>query len=146
MLWKHSSPSTGDCQGGTEELQAHQGMHKVSLWWTLQSLSQDQLPHLSAECRRSRVDMGHLSEMRRPSIEEISSGGFTHYWSCQTICAHLGGIAAAIFNLLHSSVTTIPVDDHKMLVRKRHSMLSLTLLNQHSRYDTLIVLSDSMQL
>ena len=91
----HSS-SGGDA-GCAEEAPARGAGRGVNLRrvlrvgsWNILSLSDDQrLPHLSDELSRLRVDIVGLSETRRPGSGEISSRGYTYYWSGTGIGGHL---------------------------------------------------------
>ena len=58
--------------------------------WNVLSLSEDnRLLHLSGEVRRLGVEVAALSQTRRPGTGEISSGGYTYYWSGSANGAHL---------------------------------------------------------
>lgn len=49
--------------------------------WKIHSLHQDeQLPLLSKEMGRLRVEVSALSEVRRPGNGTIGVGGYTYYW------------------------------------------------------------------
>ena len=84
--------------------------------WNVLSLSEDhQLPHLSDELSRLRVDVVGLSETRRPGSGETSSKGFTYYWSGTSNGHHVKGVAIGISpsRLQQPSVVEVaPVDEH----------------------------------
>ena len=84
--------------------------------WNVLSLSEDhQLPHLSDELSRLRVDVVGLSETRRPGSGETSSKGFTYYWSGTSNGHHVKGVAIGISpsRLQQPSVVEgAPVDEH----------------------------------
>ena len=92
--------------------------------WNILSLSEDhRLPHLSDELSRLRVDMVGLSETRRPGSGDISSRGFTYYWSGMSNGARLRGVAIAISSKLQSSVVEVtPVDERIMRLRMKHTL------------------------
>ena len=69
------------------------------------------MPHLSDELSRLRTDTVGLSEMRRPGSGEISSRGFTYYWSSMSNGAHLKGIGIGVSSRLQPSVEVILVDE-----------------------------------
>lgn len=47
----------------------------------LESIEESLFAFLSAELSRPRVDAARILEVRRPGSGEISSGGYTYYWS-----------------------------------------------------------------
>ena len=98
--------------------------------WNILSLSDDhRLPCLSDELRRLRVDIVGLSEVRRPGSGEVSSGGYTYYWSGRGDGAHLGGVAVGISSRLQPSVIGVtPVDERVMLVRLKHTLGFISLI------------------
>ena len=137
--------------------------------WNVQTLSEDhRLPHLSDELSRLRVDMVGLSETRRPGTGEISSKGYSYYWSGMSNGARLRGVAIGISSRLQPSVVEVtPVDERIMQLRLKHSMGFMSVvavyaptemceteekemfyaklelvLDQCPRRDTLIVLGD----
>ncbi|MCP3680346.1 MAG: endonuclease/exonuclease/phosphatase family protein [Gammaproteobacteria bacterium] len=137
--------------------------------WNILNLSKDhQLPLLSGELSRLRVDIVGLSEVRRPGNGEISSGGYTYYWSGMSNGARLRGVAIGISSRLQPSVVEVAlVDERIMRLRMKHSLGFMSLvavyapteiyeleekemfyaklesvLDQCPRRDTLIVLGD----
>ena len=92
--------------------------------WNVLSLSEDhRLPYLSGELRRLRVEVATLSETRRPGSGEISSEGYTYFWSGHSNGARLRGVAVAVSSRLRSSVVGVtPVDERIMLLRMKHTL------------------------
>ena len=84
--------------------------------WNILTLSKNRrLPYISDELSRLRMDTVGLSETRRPVIDEISSRGFTYYWSGMSNGARLKGVAIGISSRLQPSVVNItPVDERVM--------------------------------
>ena len=67
--------------------------------WNILTISEDhRLSHLSDEFSRLRMDIVRLHETRRPGSGEISSRGFTYYWSGMSFGARLKGVAIADCN------------------------------------------------
>ena len=133
----HPVPSSGGRQGGADEARVRRARPGVNLRralrlgaWNVLTLSEDhRLPHLSAELRRLRVDIVGLSETRRPGNGEISSEGYTYYWSGHSNGARLGGVAIGISSRLQSSVVGVtPVDERMMLVRLKHTLGFISLI------------------
>ena len=61
------------------------------------------------------MDIVGLSETRRPGSGEISSRGFTYYWSGMNNGARLKEIAIGVYSRLQPSVVEIiPVDERIM--------------------------------
>ena len=127
----------GSSRGGANVARARRARPGVNLRralrvgaWNILSLSDDhRLPHLSAELRRLRVDIVGLSETRRPGNGEISSGGYTYYWSGQSDGAHLRGVAIGISSRLQSSVVGVtPVDERILLLRLKHTLGFISLI------------------
>lgn len=98
--------------------------------WNILSLSEDRrLPFLSDELRRLRVDIAGLSEVRRPGNGEISSGGYTYYWSGMSDGSRLRGVAVAISSRLQPSVVEVAaVDERIMRVRLKHTLGFMSLV------------------
>ena len=98
--------------------------------WNILSLSEDQrLPFLSSELRRLRMDIVGLSETRRPGNGEISSGGYTYYWSGMSNGTRLRGVAIGISSRLQPLVVEVtPVDERIMRVRLKHTMGFMSLI------------------
>lgn len=77
-------------------LNIHRVLH-VGTWNVLDLTEDQQLPYLSNEARRMRVDTVDLSETRRPGNGEISSRSHTDsYWSGMENGTHLGGGEVAV--------------------------------------------------
>ena len=75
------------------------------------------------------MDIVGLSEVRRPGSGEVSSGGYTYYWSGRGDGAHLGGVAVGISSRLQPSVIGVtPVDERVMLVRLKHTLGFISLI------------------
>ena len=106
--------------------------------WNVLTLSDDhRLPHLSSELRRLRVDVVGLSEVRRPGSGEISSEGYTYYWSGRSDGAHLGGVAIGISSRLRSSVVGVtPVDERIMLLRLKHTVGFMSMVAVYAPTET----------
>ena len=63
-----------------------------------------------------------LSETRKPGSGEISSRGFTYYWSGMNNGAHLKGTAVGVFSRLQPFVVkVIPVDERIIRMRLKHT-------------------------
>ena len=106
--------------------------------WNILTLSDDhRLPHLSDELRRLRVDIVGLSEARRPGSGEISSGGYTYYWSGRSDGARLGEVAIGISSRLQSSVVGVtPVDERVMVLRLKHTLGFMSLVAVYAPTET----------
>ena len=91
--------------------------------WNILSLSEDhELSHLSDELCKLRVDIVALSETRKPGSGEISSKGFTYYWSSMNNDAHLMRVAIGISSRLQPSVVELNlVDECIMRLRLKHT-------------------------
>ena len=131
------SPPTGGVSGGANVAPARGSAPGVNLrrdlrvgTWNILSLSDDsRLPFLSAELSRLRVDVAGLSEVRRPGNGEISSGGYTYYWSGMANGTHLRGVGIAISSRLSSAVVEVTtVDERIMRVRLRHTLGFMSLI------------------
>ena len=98
--------------------------------WNILSLSEDdRLPLLSAELGRLGIAIAALSEVRRPGSGEISSGGYTYYWSGCSNGARLRGVAVAVSDRFRSAVTKVtPIDERILLVRVKHSVGFISLV------------------
>ncbi|MFV0264599.1 MAG: endonuclease/exonuclease/phosphatase family protein, partial [Kluyvera sp.] len=98
--------------------------------WNVLSLSEDhRLPCLSDELRRLKVDIVGLSETRRPGNGEISSMGYTYYWSGMSNGARLRGVAIGISSKLQPFVVEVtPVDERIMRVRLKHTLGFMSLI------------------
>ena len=98
--------------------------------WNILSLSDDhRLPHLSDELSRMKVDIVGLSETRRPGSGEISSKGYTYYWSGMSNDHRLRGVAIGISRRLQPSVVEVtPVDERIMRVRLKHTLGFMSLV------------------
>ena len=102
---------------------------RVGTWNVLSLSKDDRLPLLSRELGRLGVGIAALSEVRRPGHGEISSNGYTYYWSGCDNGAHLRGVAVAIAARLVSSVDRVtPIDERIMLVRLKHSLGFISLI------------------
>ena len=133
----HPTPLPGGRRGGADEARTRRARPGVNLRralrvgaWNILSLSDDhRLPHLSDELRKLRVDIVGLSETRRPGSGEISSGGYTYYWSGCSNGARLKGVTIGISSRLQSSVVGVtPVDERIMLVRLKHTLGFMSLI------------------
>ena len=95
-------------------------------WKVLSFLENHQLPHLSDELSRLRVDVVGLSETRRPGSGETSSKkGFTYYWSGTSNGHRVKGVAIGVSpSRLQqpSAVEVAPVDERIMRLRVKHSV------------------------
>ena len=98
--------------------------------WNILSLSNDhRLPHLSDEISRLRMDIVGLSKTRRPGSDEISSKGFTYYWSGMSNGARLKRVAIDVSSRLHPSVVeVIPVNESIMRLRLKHTLGFMSIL------------------
>ena len=130
-------PPAGGGSGGAEVAPARCSTSGVNLrrdlrvgTWNILSLSEDcRLPFLSAELSKLGVDVAGLSEVRRPGSGEISSGGYTYYWSGMANGARLRGVAIAISDRLSSAVVEVTaVDERIMRVRMRHTLGFMSLI------------------
>ena len=92
--------------------------------WNVLSLSEDhRLPYLSGELQKLGVEIAALSETRRPGTGEISSGGYTYYWSGSANGARLRGVAVAVSSRLRPCVDRVTqIDERIMLLRMRHTL------------------------
>ena len=79
--------------------------------WNILTFSEKhRLSHLSDELSRLKMNIVGLSETRRPGSGEISSRGFTYYWSGMSNGARLKGVAIGVSSRLQPSVVeVIPV-------------------------------------
>ncbi len=83
------------------------------------------------------MDIVGLSEVRRPGSGEISSGGYTYYWSGRSDGARLGGVAIGISSRLQSSVVGVtPVDEPIMLLRLKHTLGFMSLVAVYAPTET----------
>ena len=139
------NPGNGDRRGGAEEARTRRARAGVNLRralrvgaWNILTLSDDhRLPHLSDELRRLKVDIVGLSETRRPASGEISSGGYTYYWSGRGDGLRLGGVAIAISDRLQSSVVGVtPVDERIMWVRLKHTLGFMSIIAVYAPTET----------
>ena len=98
--------------------------------WNILSLSQDdRLPLLSGELKKLGIGIAALSEVRRPGSGEISSEGYTYYWSGCENGHRIRGVAVAVADRFLSSVTKVtPIDERIMLVRLKHSLGFISLV------------------
>ena len=102
---------------------------RVSSWNILNLSENHRLPHLSDELSRLRMDIVGLFETRRPGSSEISSKGFTYYWSGMSNGASLKGVAIGIPSRLQPSVVeVIPVDECIMRLRLKHTLGFMSLV------------------
>ena len=70
-----------------------------------------------------------LTETRRSGSGEISSRGFTYYWSSMSNGACLKGIAIVVFSRLQPSIVeVIPVDECIMRLRLKHTWGFMSLI------------------
>ena len=141
----HPTPLNGGRRGGADEARTRRAGPGVNLRralrvgaWNVLTLSDDErLPHLSKELRRLRVDIVGLSEVRRPYSGEISSGGYTYYWSGRNDGAHLGGVAIGISSRLQASVDEVTtVDERIMLLRLRHTLGFMSIVAVYAPTET----------
>ncbi|MEL6802745.1 MAG: reverse transcriptase domain-containing protein, partial [Bacteroidota bacterium] len=131
------SPYFGVGQGGANATPAQRTRPGFNLRrvlrvgsWNVLSLSDDhRLPYLSSELRRLRVDIVGLSETRRPGRGEISSGGYSYYWSGMEDGSRLRGVAVGISSRLQPFVVEVtPVDERMMRVRMKHTLGFISLI------------------
>ena len=133
----HPTLLPGGRRGGADEARTRRASPGVNLRralrvgaWNVLTLADDhRLPQLSDELRKLRVDVVGLSEVRRPGSGEISSGGFTYYWSGSSDGTHRRGVAIGISSRLQPSVVGVtPVDERIMLVRLKHTLGFMSLV------------------
>ena len=75
------------------------------------------------------MDIVGLAEARRPGSGEISSGGYTYYWSGRSDGTRVAGVAIGISSQLQSSIVGVTtVDERIMLMRLKHRMGFMSLL------------------
>ena len=102
---------------------------RVGAWNILSLSSDDRLPVLSRELRRLNVEIAALSEVRRLCDGEISSEGYTYFWSGSTQGLHHRGVAVAVSSRLASSVHSVtPIDERILLVRLKHTVGYISLI------------------
>lgn len=76
--------------------------------WNILSLSEDhQLPFLSAELIRLRIDIDGLYEMRPGSGVRC-----TYFWSGMANRTHVWGLSVAISSRLTWTIVEVTVDEH----------------------------------
>lgn len=139
------NPHSGDrrgCANVTRTRRVRAGVNlrralRVGAWNVLTLADDDRLPCLSGELRRLGVDIVGLSEVRRPYSGEISSGGYTYYWSGCSDGAHLRGVAIAVSGRLQSSVDKVTVVDERiMLLRLRHTLGFMSIVAVYAPTET----------
>lgn len=103
--------------------QVHRARPGVNLWrilcvgaWNIEPLGWTSTTPLVRWIQGAESGHSGFSEMRRPGNEEITSGGYTNFWSGQSDGAHPKGVAIAISSQVQSSfVGVTPPEEHLWL-------------------------------